>query len=158
MRLSPDRFKTGFGSHYINFERPTIMPDSCYETRFSDFSFSSAPRKPLIFVTKLQNSPLGALCALRGAKSIFERPTITPCFRYKTLQSAHWLLIAGCGLRFSRPIISNMGNPPALPGRHAKFDSDGKMKNLEDVNRSKFKVQEVLHERHTKFSPHALGM
>jgi hypothetical protein len=45
-----------------------------------------------------------------------------------------------------------------LPGRHPKFDSSGKMKNLEDVNRSKFKVKEVLHDRRTEFSPHAMGV
>jgi hypothetical protein len=58
----------------------------------------------------------------------------------------------------SKISISNIGNPPALPGRHPKFDSSRKMKNLEDVNRSKFKVKEVLHERRTEFSPHAMGV
>jgi hypothetical protein len=58
----------------------------------------------------------------------------------------------------ARRKIIQRGKPPALPGRHPEFDSSRKMKNLEDVNRSKFKVKEVLHEQHPKFSPYAVGM
>jgi hypothetical protein len=54
--------------------------------------------------------------------------------------------------------IIQMGKPPAVPGRHAQFDKSGKMQNLIGVSRSKFNVNEALHEQRSKFSPHEVGM